>query len=177
LAVVWGVVKDHNGYIDVWSKEGEGSVFTLYFPVTREPLAEAQKAAPPDEFMGRGESLLVVDDIKEQRELAVSMLTRLGYRVDTVSSGEESLDYLRENRVDLIVLDMIMAPGMDGLETYRRILAMNPDQKAVIVSGFAETARVKQAQQLGAGPYVRKPYLMEKIGMAIQDALRKSVRA
>ena len=175
LAVVWGTVKDHNGYIDVWSEEGKGSAFTLYFPVTREPLARARETIPPAAFMGRGESLLVVDDVEEQRELAVNLLTRLGYRAAAASSGEAALDYLRENRVDLVLLDMIMEPGMDGLETYRKILEISPSQKAVIVSGFSETARVKKAQKLGAGPYVRKPFLMEKIGMAIRDELNRSV--
>lgn len=114
--------------------------------------------------MGRGESLLVVDDVEEQRELAVNLLTRLGYRAAAASSGEAALDYLRENRVDLVLLDMIMEPGMDGLATYRKILEISPSQNAVIVSGFSETARVKKAQKLGAGPYVRKLYLKDRHG-------------
>jgi CheY-like chemotaxis protein len=114
----------------------------------------------------------VVDDVKEQRELAVSMLTRLGYRVSAVSSGEEALDYLQSNKVDLVILDMIMDPGMDGLETYGKILEVIPGQKAVIVSGFSETDKVKKAQQLGAGAYVQKPYVLEKIGLAIREELR-----
>ena len=136
LTVVWGTVKDHHGYIDVRSEEGKGSAFTLYFPVTREALSQKRKSVAPEAFMGQGELILVVDDVKEQRELAVSMLTRLGYRVSAVSSGEEALDYLRGNKVDLIVLDMIMDPGIDGLETYEKILEVIPGQKAVIVSGF-----------------------------------------
>ena len=90
-----------------------------------------------------------------------------------VSSGEEALDYLKANRVDLLVLDMIMDPGMDGLETYQKVLEINPKQKAIIVSGFSETDRVKKAQELGAGAYVRKPYIQEKIGLAIRRELDK----
>ncbi|MHB8909407.1 MAG: response regulator [Syntrophales bacterium] len=115
----------------------------------------------------------MVDDVGEQRELAVSMLTRLGYRAGAVASGESALDYLRTNRADLIVLDMVMAPGMDGLETYQRILEISPGQKVIIVSGFSETDRVKKAQELGAGAYIRKPYLLEKIGRAIRDELNR----
>jgi len=173
LTVVWGTVKDHRGYIDVKSEEGTGSHFTLYFPVTREEIAEERKGAPPETLQCRGESVLVVDDVKEQRELAVSMLTRLDCRVSAVSSGEEALEYVRTNRVDLIVLDMIMDPGMDGLETYRRILEIRPGQKAIIVSGFSETEKVREAQALGAGAYVRKPYMLEKIGLAIRQELDK----
>ena len=121
--------------------------------------------------MGKGESVLVVDDIAEQRDVAAGLLTRLGYEVHVVSSGEEAVEYLKENKADILVLDMIMAPGIDGLETYRRVLEINPKQKAILVSGFSETDRVREAQKLGAGAYVKKPYLMEKIGVAIRDEL------
>ena len=172
LTVVWGTVKDHHGYIDVESEEGKGSVFALYFPVTRETLSRNREGVAIDAFMGQGESILVVDDVKEQRELAASMLTKLGYRVNTVASGEEALVYLQGNRADLVILDMIMDPGMDGLETYEKILAINPGQKALIVSGFSETDKVKKAQELGAGAYVEKPYVLEKIGLAVRKELR-----
>jgi CheY-like chemotaxis protein len=171
LAVVWGTVKDHRGCIDVQSEETKGSTFTLHFPVTREEPANAREALSIETYMGRGEKILVVDDVKEQRDLATSMLERLGYRVTTVSSGEEAIAYLRGEKADLVVLDMIMEPGMDGLETYQGILAIHPAQRAVIVSGFSETNRVVKAQELGAGAYVRKPYILEKIGVAIRREL------
>jgi CheY-like chemotaxis protein len=112
-----------------------------------------------------------VDDVQGQRDLAVAMLGKLNYRVASVTSGEEAVAYLREHQVDLMVLDMIMDPGMDGLDTYRNVLKIRPGQKAIIVSGFSETDRVSAAQAIGAGAYVRKPYLMEKIGMAIREEL------
>jgi PAS domain S-box-containing protein len=173
LAVVWGAVRDHDGYIDVRSEEGKGSTFTIYLPVTREELTKDQPKRSPEEYLGRGESILVVDDLEGQRRLATSMLTRLNYRVDAVSSGEEAVEYVREHSVDLLVLDMIMNPGIDGLETYRRIVQINPKQKAIVVSGFSETDRVKEAHALGAGTYVQKPYILEKIGLAIQEELAK----
>jgi len=171
LAVVWGTVKDHNGYIDVQSEEGGGTTFTLYFPITREELIKVKDAVLSSIYMGRGESILVVDDVKEQRELAMSILGWIGYRVEALASGEEAIDYLKNKRVDLVVLDMIMEPGMDGLETYRRILAINPKQKAIVVSGFSETDRVKKALEIGAGSFVRKPYILEKIGLAVRGEL------
>ena len=173
LAVVWGTVKDHHGYIDVQSEEGKGSVFTLYLPATREESTGEKKPASMESYRGRGESILVIDDIKAQGEMAVDMLTKLGYRVNSVCSGEEALTYLQSKRVDLIILDMIMDPGMDGLETYRRIIKIHPGQKAIIVSGFSETALVKEAQALGAGAYVKKPYLQEKIGVAVREELNR----
>lgn len=170
LAVVWGTVKDHGGYIDVESRLGEGAIFSLYFPVTREELQQ-DAPVPLAAFMGRGETILIVDDVKEQRELAARMLGRLDYRVTAVPSGEEAVGYLNTGRPDLIVLDMIMDPGMDGLDAYRKIIEMHPRQKAIIVSGYAETDRVREAQRLGAGTYVRKPYILERLGMAVRQEL------
>jgi PAS domain S-box-containing protein len=173
LAVVWGTVKDHHGYINVESDEGEGTTFTLYFPVTREDTYPEEVVLSASEYVGNGESILVVDDVKEQRYLATMMLTKLNYRVITVSSGEEALKYLQEHTVDLVVLDMIMDPGMDGLDTYRKILEIRPLQKAIIVSGFSETERVTKTQELGAGAYVKKPYVLEKLGLAVRKELER----
>jgi PAS domain S-box-containing protein len=171
MAVVWGTVKDHNGYIDVLSNEGLGSTFTLYFPVSRKELPKEEPPMVIEDYMGKGESVLVVDDVDEQRQIAIMLLKRLGYSVTAVPSGEEAVKFMTNHDVDLLILDMIMDPGIDGLETYRRILKLKPNQKAIIVSGFSETERVKEAQNLGAGVYVRKPYLMEKIGRAVKAEL------
>ena len=173
LAIVWGTVKDHDGYIDVKSEEGAGSVFTLYFPATREGLSKAKPHTSLDHFMGGGETILVVDDIEGQRQLAASMLTKLNYKVATVSGGEEALSYLKLRKADLLLLDMIMEPGMDGLDTYKRVLEINPSQKAVIISGYTETEQVRKVQELGAGSFVKKPYTLEKLGRAVQQELLK----
>jgi PAS domain S-box-containing protein len=173
LAIVWGTVKDHNGYIDVRTGVGEGTTFTLYFPATREDLIAPKLKEPVERYLGQGESVLVIDDIAEQREIVSRLLTRLGYRVHSVSGGEKAVEYLREHEADILVLDMIMAPGIDGLETYKRVLAIHPQQKAIIVSGFYETERVREAQRLGAGAYVKKPYVLERIGVAIRDELHR----
>ena len=175
LAIVWGTVKDHNGYIDIQTEIGKGTTFTLYFPVTREEMAETRRMVPVERYMGKGESVLVVDDNAEQRDVAARLLSRLGYLVHTISSGEEAVEYLKHHKPALLVLDMIMDPGIDGLETYRRALEVKPNQKAILVSGFSETGRVKEAQELGAGAYVKKPYTMGMIGMAVHDELNRQV--
>ncbi|MBN1546575.1 MAG: transporter substrate-binding domain-containing protein [Syntrophaceae bacterium] len=171
LAVVWGTVKDHNGYIDVQSEEGKGSTFTLYLPVTREEIETEAQAVSLHEYMGHGETVLVVDDVEGQRNMAAEMLTRLHYNVAVAASGEEAVTYIKKHPVDIMVLDMIMDPGMDGLDTYRRTLEIHPHQKVVIVSGFSDTERVRTAQSLGAGPYVKKPYVLEKLGLAVRKEL------
>jgi two-component system, cell cycle sensor histidine kinase and response regulator CckA len=173
MAVVWGTVKDHQGIIDVDSVEGRGTTFTLYFPATRQQIASDDPERSIADYMGNNETILIVDDVEEQRKIATGMLKKLGYQVASVASGEEAVSYMRHHAADLLILDMIMDPGMDGLETYERILAVRPGQKAIIASGFSETDRVGNAQRLGAGSYIRKPYLLENIGLAVRQELDK----
>jgi two-component system cell cycle sensor histidine kinase/response regulator CckA len=175
MAVVWGTVQDHDGHIDITTDVGRGTVVKVFLPVTheRKPLQDA--AATVEAFRGRGEVVLVVDDIAEQREIATKIIKHLGYQAFAVESGEAAVRFLQERSVDLVVLDMIMDPGIDGLETYRRILSDHPHQKAIITSGFAETSRVKKALKLGAGAYLKKPYMMERLGIAIRDELRRDL--
>jgi PAS domain S-box-containing protein len=172
MAVVWGTVKDHDGYIIVESTKGKGSKFTLFFPITRKE-ADKGELASIDEYLGNGEKILVVDDVPQQREIASVLLKKLEYSVDVVSSGEEAVEYIKKNSPDLLILDMIMDPGMDGLDTFKKVLELQPGQKAIIASGFSETKRVKEAQKLGAGQYVKKPYTLEKIGLAVKAELSR----
>ena len=173
MAVVWGIIHDHNGYIDIKTSEGVGTTFTLYFPIIREKETTKKDLIPIEEYLGNQEKILVIDDISEQREIAATILSKLNYSVTAVSSGEEAVEYLRENSVDLLVLDMIMDPGIDGLETYKRIKKIHPKQRAIIASGYSETDRVKKAQGIGAGKYIRKPYILEKIGLAVKKELTR----
>jgi len=172
MAVVWGTVKDHEGFIDIITAEGSGTTFQLYFPISREEI-DASPTVYIDEYLARGESILIVDDAREQRDLASRMMQRLGYDITTAASGEEALALIREKPFDILILDMIMPPGMDGLETYRQIRELVPDQKAVIASGYAATDRVQEAQRIGAGAYIRKPFTLEKIGLAVRNELNK----
>lgn len=173
MAVVWGTVKDHQGYIEIKSSEGIGTTLEIYLPATRKELKTEAFDHDTKEYTGRGEKILVVDDVAIQREIAVGMLNRLGYAATAVTSGEEAVEYLKGNTVDLLVLDMIMDPNIDGLETYRRVLKISPGQKAIIVSGFSETNAIKETQKLGAGKYVKKPYTADKLGRAIQEELNR----
>ncbi len=175
MAVVWGTVQDHNGYINVHSKKGKGTVFELYFPVTREKICEKcpDDSRDINDISGNGELVLVVDDIKDQRKIACSILKRLGYESHAVSSGEQAIEYIKKRTVDIIILDMIMEGGIDGLDTYRKIISVRSGQKAIIASGFAENKRVKEALKLGAGCYIKKPYTLEIIGRAIKAELCK----
>ncbi|MFW6180146.1 MAG: ATP-binding protein [Spirochaetota bacterium] len=173
MALVYGIVKDHRGYLDLRSIPGRGTTFTIYFPVTgKQPEGEGSPL-PEAQYLGSGQRVLVVDDVDAQRELLAEILARLGYQVEAVGSGEEAVEYLRDNRADLVVLDMIMDPGMDGLDTYRSISALRPGQRALIISGYARTERVSEAQRLGAGRFVKKPYTVETIGRAVYEELNR----
>ncbi len=172
LAVVWNIMQDHKGYIDVKSDEN-GTIFELYFSITRDEISDKTLSISIKDYKGKGERILVVDDLESQQEILCNMLDTLGYKTQAVSSGEEAVEYLKENTVDLILLDMIMDPGINGRETYERIIKIHPKQKAIIVSGFAETDDVKEIQKLGAGQYIKKPLTLEKIGIAVRDELKK----
>ena len=162
LAVVWNSMLDHNGYINVKSSE-KGTVFELYFPTTREEVAAEEEEIPVAEYQGHGEKILVVDDEERQREIANGILTRLGYNAETVSSGEEAIEYVKEHPVDLILLDMVMPKGINGRKTYEEIIKIRPGQKAIIATGYAKTKEVDRAQDLGAGKYIKKPYTLGKV--------------
>ncbi|MDQ1239482.1 MAG: two-component system, cell cycle sensor histidine kinase and response regulator CckA [Thermodesulfobacteriota bacterium] len=172
LAVVWNTVQDHNGYINVRTSE-KGTVFELYFSITREEAAAVKEEVEIEDYLGHGEKILILDDEHRQREIASGMLTRLGYTAESVSSGEEGIEYVKEKPVDLIVLDMVMPKGINGRKTYEEIIKIRPGQKAIIASGFSETEDVKIAQRLGAGKYIKKPYTLEKIGLAVKEELDK----
>ena len=175
MAVVWGTVEDHEGYIDLQSEVGKGTVFTLYFPLTRKKLLKEQMAFSSSTFKGNGETILVVDDVAELRDIASLMFTRLGYQVATAASGEEAVSYLSGNRADLVLLDMVMEGGMNGLDTFRRILEIHPGQKAIITTGYSEIQIVQEARALGAGQYIKKPYLFEEIAKAVWTELHEPI--
>ncbi len=172
LMLVWNVLQDHEGYIDVVSDK-RGTKFELYFPITREAVADKTSSVPLEDLHGHGEMILVVDDVKSQREISCRMLEALRYKTKAVSGGEAAIDYLKGHKADLLLLDMIMDPGIDGRETYERIKKIHPEQKAIIVSGFAETDQVKETLKLGAGQFLKKPIILEELGLAVKKELKK----
>jgi len=173
MAVVWGTVKDHQGYIDVKSAVGRGTQFTLYFPEVEESAPATTVGYSSVLPQGNGEMILVIDDVEEQRQIACAMLQRLGYSAEAVASGEEAVAYVQQTQPDLLLLDMIMDPGIDGYETYRRILKYAPGQKALIASGFSESRRARMTQELGAGAYLKKPYNFDQFARAVQKELNR----
>ena len=171
MAIVWNTVKDHQGFIDIESKKGEGTVVRLFFPITREEVDNELKDPNLESFVGNKEKILVVDDIEVQRQVAVSILQRLNYQVEAVSGGLEAIEYLKQKSIDLIVLDMIMDPGISGLETCKRILPNYPDTRIIIVSGYSEEKLIEDALSLGARAFLKKPYTVEALGEIVKITL------
>ena len=170
LSVVWNTVQDHDAYITVTSSE-KGSRFRLFFPVTKETVEIENSSFLLDEYLGKGETILVVDDEERQREIACDLLTRLGYRVEAVPGGQEAIAHVKKHPTDLIVMDMVMPNGLNGCETYEEILKITPGQKAIIASGFAMGKEVEKAMQLGAGHYIKKPYTLFELASAVKKEI------
>lgn len=170
MTVVWDTVKKHEGYIVVESELNRGTSISIYLAAAFERIPRTRRRKANQDLGGRGERILVVDDVEEQREIASAIFKELGYLVDTVSSGEIALEYLGKQPVDLLVLDMVMDPGIDGLETLIGALSLNPGQKAVIASGYSKNERVQVAIEMGAS-FLHKPYQMEEIAQTVKEVL------
>ncbi len=170
LAVVWNTMEDHNGKVLVESSE-KGTCFYLYFPVIHNKNFMRRKADKKEVRSSNGEHLLVVDDEFQLRDIASQMLESCGYVVDSVSSGELALEFVKDNPVDLIVLDMLMEPGINGYQTYKEILKIRPGQKAIIASGFSEGDDVRDTLKLGASGFIKKPYSISQLSKVVGDAL------
>ncbi|MHB1131506.1 MAG: PAS domain S-box protein [Chloroflexota bacterium] len=171
LTVVQSIVNDHHGYIDLETEVGRGSTFVIYLPVSRGQTQNGPEAGQ----LGGSERILVVDDDRFQRLVATQILQVLGYQVATVNSGEQAVTYLRKHPADLVLLDMVMPGGMDGAESFRRILEVRPGQKVIIVSGYAETELVREALRLGAGAFHQKPLSMDRLARAVRAELARTV--
>jgi len=169
LAIVWNTMEDHNGKVLV-KNEKKGTCFDLYFPVSK-TSAPPQTANETVQFQGNGEHILIVDDEPYLLDIASQMLNVLGYTVDTVNSGEEAVKFVAQTPVDVVVLDMLMEPGINGYQTLQKIFQLYPDQKAIIASGFSESEDVKATLRIGATGFVTKPYSIEQLGQLVKNAL------
>lgn len=170
LTIVWNTVQDHGGDITVESSQ-EGTTFTLYFPASRGEIRPQESEDFGEVIHGSGERILVVDDEEQQRDIAGRLLESLGYTVLTAASGEEAVALVAKQDVDLVLLDMIMDPGINGRQCYEQMLVHRPDLKAIIASGFSESDEVKKALALGASSFIRKPYTMIQLGRVLRQAL------
>lgn len=170
LSIVHGIVRDHGGYVDLETAVGRGTTFYVYLPISRQPVSKVAG----DNLPHGTERILVVDDDAPQVQVLVSLLEVLGYRATGVLSGEEALRLVRDEKreFDLVILDMVLESGMDGLETFVELRKLCPNQKVMLISGFTKAARrIAMAQQLGAGAYLRKPLMIERVARVVRTEL------
>ncbi|MGW8194059.1 MAG: response regulator, partial [Desulforhopalus sp.] len=147
LSIVWNTVQEHNGWIEVKDNR-PGAVFEIYLPacLDRTAVKDAVNYCSPQ---GNGETILLIDDQPEQNETMGKLLTKLGYKTFSANSGEEGIAFIQSKPVDLVLLDMIMGDGLNGSETFERILKVKPGQKAIMISGYSRDEDVLKAKNLG----------------------------
>jgi two-component system, cell cycle sensor histidine kinase and response regulator CckA len=170
LSVVYGIMSDHHGYIDVESEPGSGTTFSLYFPVC-EP--EAKKEVRQD-VPGGNESVWLVEDESLHGDVVLRILTDLGYSVRVAKTGEELIAMLAAANgafPDLLALDIVLGDGMDGVETFRKVRELNPSQKAITVSGLRDSAKVEEALAAGVARHLNKPLRIEPLARAVREIL------
>lgn len=168
LSIVHGIIQDHNGYIAVESEVDKGTSFSFYFPISREKQKPVEIKDSQD-FKG-DEKVLIIDDDPIQLKVCDEILTRIGYVVNKVESGERAVQLMQETAYDLVVLDMVMG-GIDGAETYRQILEIYPTQKAIILSGYAMSRRIEHTLKMGASMFVSKPIQFDSLASAVRKTL------
>jgi CheY-like chemotaxis protein len=170
LATVYGIVKNHNGFINVESEMGEGTTFSVYIPAVDKAAAKVVEI----ESRPRGgqETILVVDDEETIRLLVQDILEDLGYNVLSAGDGFEAVALYREKAgtIGLVILDMTM-PGMGGRETFEKLKEMNPGVRAILSTGYSEDERARQMLAMGVKSFVQKPYRIDDLALAVRRIL------
>jgi len=172
LAMVYGIVKSHNGYIMCYSEPDEGTIFKIYFPVIEKEIERVEPKEEKVYIKGGNETILLVDDEEAIRELGKSVLTSFGYTVLMASDGETALDVYRERKeeINLVILDIIM-PGMGGRKCLEELLKINPELRIMIASGYSMNGPSKEVLKAGAKGFIGKPYNINQILKAVRETL------
>ncbi len=169
-ATVYGAVKDHQGFINIHTSS-LGSVFTLYFPVTDMLPESPPVLLDPAKAAGSGQTVLFIDDVAGQRDVGKRLLTTLGYVPQCKASGEAGLAWCQTQEPDLLIVDMIMDPGINGYDTLKRIRAVYPDLPAIVFSGYSETSQVESALDLGNVDFLKKPYTIDEFALTVKTRI------
>ncbi len=175
LSMVYGIVKQHNGYISVESEPGEGTTFTIYLPRTRPGRVEAFQTAPVP-LPGGTETILLVEDEADVRAYVKLVLQKYGYRVIETRDGEDALEQFARHKdsVDLCILDVIM-PKMNGKEVYLRLKALKPDVSVFFMSGYADDILKQKGFEGDEFNIIAKPIRLTRFLTRIREALDRSV--
>ncbi|MBX7144531.1 MAG: response regulator [Oligoflexia bacterium] len=174
LAMVYGIVKNHDGIIQVESKVGKGTSFRLYFPCLDAESVTSLSRPPIEPLTGCGH-ILVVDDHNIVRAITTKMLRSLGYRVVTAKDGIEAVEYYRENghEIDLLILDMVM-PRMGARDCFRCLKEINPNVLAILSTGYVNNNHVQEIMNEGMAGFIQKPYQLSQLSQVVAEVLRRS---
>ncbi len=172
LASVYGIIKSHDGYIDVESEKGQGTSFSIFLPASEKEIEAPAEAVA--KLIKGSETLLVVDDEDLVLNVAANMLEKLGYTVLKAHNGAEAIDIFKAQRdeIQMLVLDIIM-PGMNGGEVYDKIKAINPDVKVLLSSGYSVDGQAIELLERGCEGFVQKPFTMEELSGKVGQILKK----
>ena len=170
LSMVYGVVKNHGGFVNVYSEVGEGSTFKIYLPLSGKP--EVLEHGSDEEMTGGHETILVIDDEEAIREVAGDILSSYGYRVHLAADGEEGVRIYKkqEPRSDLVILDMVM-PRQGGRETFLKLKKINPAVKVLFSTGYSQNEKVNEILALGVRGFIQKPYQVRDLLAKVREIL------
>jgi PAS domain S-box-containing protein len=170
LSVVHGIVKSHNGAISVDSKFGEGTTFSIFFPVTEEEAVI--ETEPADKFPTGSERILIVDDEESVVDIGRRRLERLGYQVEARTNPIDALELFRTDpdQFDLVITDMTM-PHITGDKLVKEILKIRPDMPTVLCTGFSEKINEERAKEIGIRQYIEKPFDKGKLSRLVREVL------
>jgi two-component system, cell cycle sensor histidine kinase and response regulator CckA len=174
LASVYGIVKIHNGIIEVHSEKGHGATFTIYLPASDKEIV-GERPATADIVKGTG-TILLVDDEDVIADVGSEMLEVLGYKVSVAKSGWEAIETYKKkrNEIDMVILDMIM-PDMDGRETFYGLKAIDPGVKVILSSGYSIDARSTKMMEEGCYGFIQKPYNMNTLSQKVKEVLERRI--
>jgi PAS domain S-box-containing protein len=172
LAMVYGIVKNHDGYINCCTEPGEGTTFEIYFPVIEHQRASVEKEGTEASLTRGTETILLVDDEEFVRDLGTQILTRFGYTVVTSADGESALEIFlqKKGQIDLVILDVLM-PGMGGRQCMQELLRIDPQARVLIATGYSPDSSTKKALEAGASGYISKPFDLRQILREVRKAL------
>ena len=171
LASVYGIVKSHGGYINVYSEKERGTVFTIYLPASEKEIVREKDAVAAPIVRGSG-TILLIDDEKMILDVGIELLDELGYEVISAMSGNEAIEVFKNDRdkIDLIIMDMIM-PGMGGGETFDRLKEIDPNIKVLLSSGYSINGQATKILRRGCDGFIQKPFNMNQLAEKVQEIL------